>query len=504
MANVALALTAPPGRGRSVAELVLEQARRAPDRVALVIAAEGGDRKVAFGALSVRIQSYMAGLRAAGLPAGARVMVLAHLDEEVLALLLAVLAGGMTLVLVDGRLTAPRLLAALGDARPHLVVAPPALLRWWPLVGPLRRARRASVGGRVLGAGRMEALALARGGAAPARDLGDVAAIVSFTSASTGRAKAVVRTHAVLSAQHGALASAFPIDGGANLPGFPSGTLHNLCCGVTTILPPDFRTLAETDPAAVVARIRRHEVTSVSGAPAFLRRLAAYIRVADAPQMDVRRLVVGGGPVGRALCAELRAAFPRAVSHVVYGATEAEPIAAAALDEVAAAGGGGFLVGRPVAGTELRLVAADGRDAALGEVVVRGAHVVGGGAWHRTGDVGRMDADGRLWLLGRVGGMVGRDHPVWPYVAESAALSVDGVRAASLVSHVRAPNGELLIVSDDAGRTDDVLCAVRGALRSSALPIPPVRAVGELPMDARHGSKVARAELQRRLDRGAC
>jgi acyl-coenzyme A synthetase/AMP-(fatty) acid ligase len=486
-----------------IAELVLERGRRSPQHPALVIPTHGEDRLVTFGEFAERIRGHVAGLHREGHLAGERVMLLARPDEEIYAFALAVLAAGMTLVVADGRSDMRRLFAALRMAKPDVVVAPPALLQSWPFVGALRQARRISSGARMFGAVRLNTLGRSSYSATPiAQEIGDVPAIVSFTSGSTGTPKAVIRTQQVLLAQHRALAAAFPIEDGVNLPGFPTATLHNLACGVTTLLAPaDLRSMADAGAAHVLACIEKYKVTSLSGAPTFLRNLASHIAASGAPVESIRRFVVGGGPVGRTLCTELRAAFPNAVGHVVYGATEAEPIAATTIDEVAATEGHGFLVGRPVKGSDVRIIASDRSDMGVGEVTVSGPNVAGGNHFHRTGDVARIDADGRIWLLGRVGEAVGELSPLWPYIPEAVAASIGGVRSSALVGHRDAPNGELVLQLDASSDLQRIVSNVRAAVAREIHREIPVRVVNAIPMDARHASKVLRAPLVRQLER---
>jgi acyl-coenzyme A synthetase/AMP-(fatty) acid ligase len=489
----------PPAAALSghVCEGILEQARRTPERPAFVDAL--GRQTMSYGQLAERVFDYVAGIRVAGLPANARVLLLVPPDADVYALALAVLASGRSIALVDGRRGVRGLLAALRDAHADAVVAPATLLRWWPLVPALRRARRFSSAAALLPPrGRRRRAAAGRMPRAT-QVAGNAPAIVSFSSGNSGSAKPIVRTHAVLLAQHRALAAAFPVaDDDINLPGFPVATIHNLCCGTATVLPgADLRSMTDADPSALLALIERCGVTSVSGAPAYLTRLSAAILARGTPLTGVRQVVTGGGPVGRALCADLQRAFPRAAVHVIYGATEAEPIAMVSAAELLAAKGEGFLVGWPAPNTRIQLLGADGQLGLVGEVAVRGAQVASARSWHRTGDIGRMDAQGRLWLLGRVGAEVTHHgRALHPYVAEAAALSVHGVRAAALVAHRGSPDGELNVELSPAADTR-TMDEIGTALARCGLGTLPVHRRRSIPMDARHASKVSRTELLR-------
>jgi olefin beta-lactone synthetase len=508
MHAIAVSPTSLPVRPRrhasgNLVEQVIEHARESPERPALLCEHAGGRCVVSYADLLARAARYAAALRGRGIRPGARVLVLFRPDAEVYALLLAILACGLTLVVVDGRQGVRRLPGALAAARADVIIAPRTLLRFWPLLGALRRARRFASPDALLGP-HGEPAYLVSSAELRARPVpADTPAVISFSSGNTGRAKPVVRTHGVLLAQHRALADALPLAGDdVNLPGFPIATLHNLCCGIATVLPPaDLRSMADADPHRVLELMDEYGVTSLSGAPAYMARLARAVLDTGLPCGRVRRVAVGGGPVGRALCADIVRAFPNAAAHVVYGATEAEPITLVRMhDVIAAADGAGFLVGRPVRGTAVRLLGADGEAALVGEVSVRGAQVAGEQPWHRTGDIGRRDAQGRLWLLGRVGCDVSvGGRVVHPYVAEAAALSVPGIRAAALVAHRAAADAELIVEPLPHTGVEGVL----NALARCGLGDVRVRTCRAIPMDGRHASKVARAELVAMLAWGA-
>lgn len=484
----------------NLVEIILDHARRAPARPALVADRPEGPRVVRYGALASGIGRFAAALDGSGLAADARVLLLLRPDPDVYAFALGVMASGRTLVLVDGRRGVRRLLDAIDHA--DAIVGPPALLGWWPLIPAMRRARRFTS---------LRAVLRSRGdarAAAEPRATGVEAhspALVSFSSGNTGRAKVVTRTHGVLLAQHRALATAFPLDGDdVNLPGFPMATIHNLCCGTATVLPSaDLRAMADAEPELLVALIERCGVTSISGAPAFLSRLSSTILERGGSMAHVRRVVAGGGPVGRALCADVLDAFPVADAHVLYGASEAEPISVAPMrDVLAAPEGEGFLVGRPPLGTHLKLRGGDGGRALVGEVLVCGPQVATRGGWHETGDIGRMDASGRLWLLGRVERALARRCGVGqPYVAEAIALALAGVRHAAHVAHRLAPDGELVVELRGDAHAAATLAQLRASLDVRGLAGLPIRRRRTIPMDARHASKVSRGALAAALER---
>lgn len=520
--------------GSGIVEAFMAQALESPNRMALAITGPenpGPIETATFRELTQRALSYAAGLRREGFRAGDRVLLAANVSVDFYALALAVVGSRMSVVFIDGSMDRRRILSALRYARVRGVVgSADALRRWW-LVPPLHDVRRYAPDSPPRG---VRPLADLRGSAGQTElepSPHDAPALVSFTSGSTGRAKGVVRTHGVLLGQHHALAHHLPpAPGDVDMPCFPAMVLHNLGLGVPTVLPPiDLRRPYACDPVVLVETARRERVTTLSGAPTYIDRVVAHMLVRGLRLPDVRRVIVGGAPAPRALCSRVIEAFPRVDTRVLYGATEAEPIAHISMSELLETEGDGLLVGAPVsevdvviAGLPERIEGTLDREeliaarAPVGEVLVRGAGVSrtyvgdptagstnkvrepGGTVWHRTGDIAARDRQGRLWLLGRRGDAIHyRGRTLHPLPLEAAMEALCGVRRAALVAHTRAPQGELALVADDAS----AVARVRAHLGQRGLDGLPIRVVDDIPMDRRHASKVDRPELRSRLAR---
>ncbi len=525
------------------AALVTRHAVTHPERLALVVpppAGEAGEVETAtYGELAERIAGFAAGLRAEGLRPGDRVVVLFPLSVDLYALVLALFAAGMTAVFVDAGMGPARINRALARSRAKAIVSARRLLRYRFALPALWRMRCYSVDSA--GAG-LRDFARLRGapasGCEPVPRSEDDECLVTFTSGSTGAPKGADRTHGLLTRQHLALREQEEIhalEGAVDMPCFPVAALHDLCMGYTCVLPPvDFRHVAGADARAVVAHARRWGVDRILGAPAYMGRLTGHLLGAGETMPEIRSVGVGGAPVPRGLCADILAVFPEAASAVVYGSTEAEPISHVWMQDVVAVDGEGHLVGAPVDCAEVALVdLLDGDSPVLddrgldpyrvapgdcGEVVVRGPHVnrgyvddpaanrrtklvcPDGQFWHRTGDVARLDPEGRLWLLGRLADVVRRDGRILhPLPIEAAVNAAPCVRASALVAHRRFPEGEFAVALDGEGsEVPDEVSRVLGERGAGGVP---VTVVGEIPMDGRHNSKVDRPTLRRRLAR---
>jgi acyl-CoA synthetase (AMP-forming)/AMP-acid ligase II len=216
--------------------------------------------------------------------------------------------------------------------------------------------------------------------------------------------------------------------------------------------------------------------------------------------------------------------------------TEALPVADVSLAGIETAGeGDGVCVGAPLPGVEVRIspLSADGRaDGPLtgspgttGEVCVRAAHVKDrydalwaleraasrDPGWHRTGDVGHLDAEGRLWIEGRLQHVVTTAAgPVTPVGVEQRVERLDGVSAAAAVGV--GPAGAqvvVVVVVPSGGRRPvrrsrlrlagpDLADAVRSVAGTD---VAAVLTAPALPVDIRHQSKVDRGEVARRAAR---
>lgn len=285
----------------------------------------------------------------------------------------------------------------------------------------------------------------------------DLAAIL-FTSGSTGAPKGVCYTHGMFDAQVRAIQAIYAIEPGEiDLPLLPIFALFNPALGMTTIVPEiDPRRPATLDPAAVVRAIRQEGVTNSFGSPTLWRIIAEHAAAKDITLPSLRRVLCAGAPVPPALWALAARILPNGSLHSPYGATEALPVstisAAEVLDRTAARTreGAGSCVGRPVGqpmgamapgespdmGVTVKIVrVTDGPIASMdmaeecvpgeiGEIVVNGPSVTqtydrlpvadalakipesagaapGRQRWHRMGDCGYLDAEGRLWFCGR-------------------------------------------------------------------------------------------------------
>jgi acyl-CoA synthetase (AMP-forming)/AMP-acid ligase II len=515
-----------------------EQAEVQPEAPALI---DGDGRACSFAELEARSARAAAQFQSTGgLTRGDTVLVAQPFSARLYVVLGGVLRAGLTAMLPDPSADRERLAECCRQCPPDAFVGPPKAHLLRLLVPAVRRIPRAFVTGRwpVPGATRLRT---DRGEAAPVTDCdADTPALLTFTSGSTGAPKAVARTHGLLNHQYRALRNALDLRAGqTDLVTLPVFALANLAAGVTSVLPDaDLRSgLDGFDAAPVLAQLRRERPDRLAASPAFAERLLAAPGGTET-LASVERIALGGAPVPPAFLQRLRDdALAGAERTAVYGSTEAEPISHVAAgcvsdaDRATTRAGGGLLVGTPVEevavrirpdrwGTPIGPFSEEGFEeetlppGEAGEIVVRGAHVVpsyrdgrgdaeakfdvDGARWHRTGDAGRFDENGRLWLLGRCGAKVEDERGrCYPLSVTAAARTVDGVRQAAFTAH----RGRRVLVVETNGPTGALSTALRALLRErlSWVHLDAVRFTDALPTDRRHDAKVDYPALRRLL-----
>jgi acyl-CoA synthetase (AMP-forming)/AMP-acid ligase II len=456
------------------------------NRVALV---QGDGTRVSCAGLAGRVQTLAQAWAAKGMRPGDRILIALPVGADLYAALAAIWTIGAVAVLPEPAMGLAGLRAALrstdvnglcasGGYRALRLLLPALWTK--PLYTPS-----------------------ARGGApvqhtAQPSDL----ALISFTSGTTGAPKAIPRSHAFLMAQQAAVAPLLDSDRPQiDLVAFPVFVLINLAAGRTSVLPNwQMRHLHRLPPQALAKWIADQGASRLLLPPALCQTLAQ----APIPPC-VQTLFTGGGPVFPDLIAALRHNAPTLRIISVYGSTEAEPIAeldardTTAKDLADMAAGKGLLAGAPVAATQVRIV--------QDEILVSGPHVNQGyldpsrdaetklrdGAviWHRTGDAGYLDDQGRLWLLGRLGGAVHTATGLrYPFSVETAARLWPGVREAALVD---LSGTAVLAIEGQSTHLRD------WTARAAAFGIHDLRPVTRLPKDRRHRSKVDIAALRKLL-----
>ncbi|QQL44249.1 AMP-binding protein [Sulfuriroseicoccus oceanibius] len=488
-----------------------------PDQAAIIDYVSGRPRSISFGDLEQQVNGGAEALLRSGLRSGDRVVVFHPIAIELYVFLLAAMRANLAVVLIDpanGRDFVNRCVhrvmpsAFFGSGKAHLLrIGCPALRtirRNWHSSGvvPFSKRWKPSPSN--------QAPTLNTPGTPPA--------LITFTSGGTGEPKAASRTHDFLLAQHRELSTALEHEAGAvELVTLPVFTLANLASGMTSVIAnTDLRHPGAADAAAIAKQCERHAITRCVASPAFFQRL-----IASDCWPGFQHIHTGGAPVFPPL---LDAIAERGTdAWVVYGSTEAEPISDQQWSTVSKAdreritNGYGIPVGRPSAGTELRilidqtgtplidltpeeldrLTLAPGH---CGEIIVSGDHVlsgyldrhgddlnkihIGSTTWHRTGDAGIIDESGRLWLRGRCSALLedkpGETDVLYPFQIEAAAHTLaPQITRCAAIDH----NSQRLLIIEGTipeNLEQQLAWAKLDAIRSRP----------KIPVDKRHNAKI--------------
>lgn len=498
---------------------------------------EGIISRTSFAELQRRIRDVASGLAASGVRPGQRVALLVPPGLELTVAVYACWRVGAAIVVADAGLGLRGMAHALRSAAPdHVIGIPKALVALAALGVP---GRRFAVGGSAVAArtfgwaGELSGLEqLGHGRELPETGLEDVEGAVLFTSGATGPAKGVVYRMSQLRAQIGQVARVCRLGRDDRLvAAFAPFALYGPAIGIGAAVPD----MDVTAPGTLTARALADaalaiDATSVFASPAALRNVVATADALDATQRaalaKVRTVLSAGAPVPLPLLRQVQTVLPNAELHTPYGMTEVLPATDISLAQIETAGtGDGVCVGEPLPGVRLMLSPLDELGRADGELTgapfVRGEICVAAThkkerydrlwateqqssrnpGWHRTGDVGHLDAEGRLWVEGRLVHVVTTaDGPVTPVGVEQQIEVLDCVRAAAVagVGPVGTQQVVAVVVPSQSRRrrqrlADPVLAAaVRAA---SPVPLAAVLVVDALPVDIRHASKVDRTRL---------
>ncbi|MEV8136398.1 alpha/beta fold hydrolase [Microbacterium aurantiacum] len=506
--------------------------------------------RVSWRQLNTRVRQIAAGLSAMGVQRGDRVSLLVPPGPTLSAIVYACLRIGAVVVVADAGLGVKGLTRAVRGAWPDVIIGElPGLtaarvLGWPGLRISASRLPRLTAAALWVATCLADVAALGAHSDLPDEPGADDPAAILFTSGSTGPAKGVAYTHGQLAALRDVLAAHFGVTADTGLvTGFAPFALLGPALGTRSATPDmDVSAPRTLTAASVAAAVRASDARMVFLSPAAVLNVVATAEsLTDADREALARVdafLSTGAPVGAPLLTSIGALMPNATAHTPYGMTECLLVTDVTLDEITAAtdaADSGVLVGAPIGANRVRISAldVDGRatgipsedPGVLGEVLISAAHLKDhydrlwltdraaardvpedGARWHRTGDIGHLDAAGRLWIEGRLPHViVTEDGPLAPVGPEQQIERVDGVRRAAVVGVGPHRLRQAIAVVETApaasrpGLADPALTeAVRAA---TSTPLAAVLAVPALPTDIRHNSKIDRTRLSEWAER---
>jgi olefin beta-lactone synthetase len=369
---------------------------------------------------------------------------------------------------------------------------------------------------------------------------------VLYTTGSTGPAKPSLYTHRSFCQVFRNAHHSWRWDPDDEIPVdmavFPAFLFIPISAGGTMVVPPiDFarQSPAKVNSAAMIQVINDCKVGSFFAAPILIENLAREALARNLTMPSLKRVIGGGAPIFGPAERMMNAVMaPDGEVAANYGATEALPSTEMGSREHLQGlwdmteQGAGICVGYALPGVELKIIEiVDGPidsieetselpKAEVGEILVRGKHVSPEyyldpestrknkvpdpeGDWHRFGDTGYIDEEGKLWVCGRVSQRVKADSGnVFPLLVEPLFDAHPKVRRCGLVG-VPGPAGELPVlcveVERDVGKNE--LAGLHQELLALAADsevankIHAVLFKRRLPVDPRHNSKIERRHL---------
>ena len=465
--------------------------------------------------LNQQVNAAATRLHALGVRPGDRVNLMVPPGARLTTLIYACMKLGAVIVVADTGLGLPGLTRALKGANPSFLVGIPAALSaartlLWPgvriSVEPL-----GSVQEKLLGVAGSVFTAPAADGTPGApvptptvvefpSPVPGADAAVLYTSGSTGPAKGVVYTQRQLAGMRDAIANTYGFAPGSGLvAGFAPFALLGPALGATSVTP----TMDVTRPKTLTASALASAAAAIDASVVFASPAALVNVVATADELNaeqraalakVQTVLSAGAPIPVPLLEALSALVPNASLHTPYGMTEGLPVTDVSFEMIRqaiaegtpnAAGEvldpfarDGVCVGFAVYGAAVAIapLLQDGSVAdelthepgVTGEILVSAPHVkdrydtlwvteeqsISTPGWHHTGDVGHLDASGRLWVEGRLAHVLLTSQGVLtPVAAEQSAESLPEVRRAALVAVGPAGTAAPVLVIEASANT---------------------------------------------------
>jgi len=543
----------------NIAEALREQAADRPDGIALIMPIRRGadgrwqDQRWTYRQLNDLSDRLAAGFQRQGIAPGTRVAFMVPPSLEFFALFFALFKAGCVPVLIDPGIGLKPLKACLGEARPEVFIGVTRAQLARMLFGWARGhiKRSITVGPRPFALGMRYRDLLTENATdfrppQPDSDFDpETPAAILFTSGSTGIPKGVVYRHRHFAAQVRLVRDTYGISAGeVDLPTFPPFALFDPALGMTTVIPKmDFTRPARANPEMLVSLIEQYKATNLFGSPALMNTLSRHLEAHSAKLPTVRRALSAGAPVSPAVVERMHLALDATADiHTPYGATECLPVATIAGRELVGAlsegnrQGKGICVGHPLAANEVRIIRitdqslariSDGvevKSGEIGEICVAGPTATDkywqreaqtrlakmqdeqGTIWHRMGDLGWMDAEGRLWYCGRKSErVVTTEGTLYTECVEGIVNAVRGVYRSALVG-VGGDGSKVpvIIVEPEPGQQRETLVpriAARLAEHDITRTIKRIELRKALPVDIRHNAKIRRGDLAAELAR---
>ncbi len=517
-----------------------EAAATRGDALALVTGKNGQYQQWSFRELLATSCRHANALQAQGVQRGDRVMLMVRPSLDFISLTFALFQLGAVVILIDPGMGYKNLLRCIGTVKPAVLIAIPPV----QLVACLFHKPFASVRSRICIGPSLAGLLGVNLDKNAAEDFTAVStsedelAAVIFTTGSTGPPKGVQYTHGIFYNQLQFIRDYYGIGpGDIDQPGFPLFGLFATALGAAAVIPDmDPTRPAKVDPAKFVRSIQDWQVTYSFGSPAIWNVVSRHC-IEQKITLPVRKILMAGAPVPGELIERVQAIIPPdGTVYTPYGATESLPSASITGQEILSETweqtrlGKGTCVGRPLPGMTIEIIMpldcplADWREAeplpaeSIGEIAVKGPVVTRAydqneqetklakvsdesGFWHRMGDMGYFDQQGRLWFCGRKAHRVlTANGPLYSVCCEAIFNEHPQVFRSALVGIGQAGAQQPVLIVELYEKTANEQ-QLFAELRQLALANPLTAKIDTFlihpafPVDIRHNAKIFREKL---------
>ena len=280
---------------------------------------------------------------------------------------------------------------------------------------------------------------------------------IIYTAGTTAFPKGVLLTHGSQIANTKNYSAAYELVSDdieiAPTPLFHSSTLGRIFTyvynGATFLLCRKF------NAEKILKIIEREKVTSITQPPTMYHMMYEVFKKSDYDTKSIKRAVTGASAMRPETKIELNKLFPCALLYDLYGATEASPgISILCHSDFTKKAGS---VGKPMYSVEIRLDSIDG----VGEILCRGPNIMKGyykdpeatkaairDGWFHTGDMGRIDEDGFLYIEGRKKEIIiSGGINVYPAEIENTIISCPGIQNVSVIGVPDDKWGEKIVAA---------------------------------------------------------
>ena len=453
-------------------------ARAFPEKTALI----EGDAETTYSQLLHRVDSLAAFLRARGIGQGDRVAVMLLNSVDFCASFYAVVKLGAACVMINTKWQTPEILHALETTGATVMILNTRWLEKCRDILPRTSVRQLLLdtfpkeGGAETGLPTF-LLAAAYNTEAPQHNKNfdndpESIGVIMFTSGTTGKPKGAMLSHRNMMQSILSYVDLLHLDSKevAVLP-IPAFHITGLICvlgvfihiGGTTVLRPSF------DPADTLAAVERHRATHFHAVPTVFIALTRAMEEFRGDATTLRTALCGGGFITDEAVRAFKERLPGLEFRPVYGLTETSgagvgfPCDYLSVDKKTAAG-----KALPVAEVFVADTAGNRLNVGeTGEICIRGPSVVRGyygmgdlpEGVLRTGDVGKMDADGFIYVLDRIKDSINRGgEKIFSLEVENAIMEMGCIRQAAVFALPDTYYGEIvaaaIVVKDDCSATE--------------------------------------------------